>query len=522
MRTSNALKNSIVSIIQYSINIIASFIAQAIFIRILGAEYLGLNGLFTNVLTILSIFELGIGSAIVYALYKPIANKDNETIKSIMAFYKKAYNLITIIILFVGMIIIPFLPYIVGEISVKINLYLIYLLFLGGTVSSYILVYKRNLIYANQKNYIIDIVHIGYIILLNIVQLLILYFTKNYYLYLGIKIIVQLIENVVLNVISNKMYPILLDKNIKPIDKKIEKNIFAKIKALFFHKVGSAVVLGSDNIIISSFLGVITVGLYSNYSLVVNALSSMFNKAITSITASIGNLTVTSSKNKIFDIFKKLRLANFMIASFLGCALILCMDPFITVWVGKEYILPKLVLIVIVVNFYQKMMRNSYSVFKDSMGIWEADKYIPLLESALNIIFSIILLKIFGLAGVIMGTVLSGLVLWLYSYPKLVYKNIFNGTYFNYIKETLGYILIFLFEIYICLLISQSLNVQNNFINLLLHIIISLIVPNLINIILFYKTDNFKYFIKLTKKILGIFPNLKNYTKEDDNQLNIT
>ena len=503
MRTENSIKNSIIAMLSYIISIIVSFIAQAIFIRILGAEYLGLNGLFTNILTMMSIFELGIGNAIVYNLYKPIAENDFEKIKSLMNFYKKSYNLIAFIILILGLSITPFLTHIVGTISINVNIYVIYILFLISTVVSYLIAYKRNLIYANQQNYIVDLAHMIFLVVLNVTQLLMLFLTRNYYLYLLIKIVCQILENIILTIIANKKYPYLLDKNIKKLDKENEKDIFKKVRALIFHKIGGIVINGTDNIIISYFLGVLTVGLYTNYNMIINAVKTLFSQIIVSTTASIGNLLVTETTDKRFKVFKKIRFLNFWIATFASTSILVIMNSFIKIWVGEEYLLSTFVLVVLVLNFYQKMMRYSYSIFKESAGIYVEDKFVPLIESALNIIFSIIFLKIFGLAGVFIGTIISGLALWCYSYPKFIYKKLFNRTYTEYAGETIGYIILFIIILSITYLISLIFKIDNILLQLIINIVICIVIPNLLLILLFYKSDNFKYYKNLIKKILN-------------------
>ena len=509
MRTNNSIRNSIVALVSNFLSILIALIAQSIFIKILGIEYLGLNGLFTNILTMLSIFELGIGSAIIYNLYEPIATNNIEKIKSIMKFYKKTYNLIAIIILLVGILMIPFLKTIVGEVSVDINIYVIYVLFLISTLTSYIIAYKRNLIYANQKNYIVDLIHMCYLIILNILQLIILYFTKQYYIYLLIKIICQLFENIIITLIANKMYPYLLDEDIKILDKKIEKDIFSKVKALVFHKVGAIIINGTDNIIISMYLGVAQVGIYTNYYTIINAVKTVFSQVISSTTASIGNLLVTENEEKIYDVFKKMRFLNFWIACFSGISILIIIQPFISIWVGEEYKVSMFVVIILVLNFYQKMMRISYASFKESAGIYIEDKFIPLIESCLNIISSIILLKIFGLAGVFMGTIISGLTIWCYSYPKFVYKKLFNRTYYNYAKETLGYLILFIIITFITFSISKMIIIKNYYLQILINAITALIIPNLIIVIIFRKTDNFKYFTNLLNELLKEYINKK-------------
>ena len=502
-RTSNSIKNSLTSLISNITAIFVGFVAQAVFVRILNAEYLGLNGLFTNILTMLSFFELGIGNAIVFCMYKPLAEKNNDQIKALMQFYKNSYRIIAIVIFLVGMALMPFIEHLVSDITVDVNLKLIYFLFLVSTVVSYLMAYKLNMLYADQRNYIINIIHCAYLVLLNISQLLLLYFTKNYYLYLGIKIICQILENVVITIIVNKLYPFLKDKNVKNLDSEIKRNIFNKFKALIFHKVGYIIVNGTDNIIISKFLGVIYVGLYSNYYLIVNAVYTMFNQVITSLTSSVGSLLINEKTEKIYDTFKKIRFINFCISCFSATAILIMMQPFICVWVGEEYLLSFGVLSAITFNFFQKMQRSCYMTFKDSAGIWEEDRIIPLVESIFNIVFSIICLKIFGLAGVFIGTIISGLTLWCYSYPRFVYKKLFKRNYYAYTKETVGYIILFIAIAAITYFLSNLIVVDNIFIKLMLNVILCLAVPNLLLYIFFRKTDNFIYFKSLLFKILN-------------------
>lgn len=503
MRTSNSMKNSITSMICYIISILIGFVAQSIFIKILGTEYLGLNGLFSNILMMLSLFELGIGSAIIYNLYKPIAEGKIEQIKSLMNFYKKAYNIIAILVMGGGLLVLPFLKSIVGEITIDINIYLVYILYLLSTVSSYIISYKRSLIYANQQNYIINIVHMGYLLIINTSKLVALYLTKNYYIYLIVMIIGQILENIIISIIANNVFPYLLDKDVKPLGKETEQDIFSRVRALILHKIGNVIVNGTDNIIISYFFGVATVGLYSCYTLVISPVNNIFGQFINSTSPSVGNLIATESKEKCYQVFKKMRFLNFWLACFSGICLLVIIQPFIIAWIGKKYLLSMLVVSTIVFNYFQKMMRNTYIAFKDSAGIWREDKFVPLIELLLNIVFSIICSKKFGLAGVFMGTFISGLVLWCYSYPEYVYKKLFNRRYVDYAKETLGYILLFIIVACITYLISLLCIVKSALLQVIINSIICLIVPNLLLFVIFRKTDEFKYFVELICKIFN-------------------
>lgn len=504
MRTKNSLKNVFSSIFSNILNIVFGLIAQMIFIKELGSEYLGLNGLFNNIISMLGIAELGIGSAIVYNLYKPIAENNEKLIVQLMSFYKKCYHTIFLVVLTLGLALFPLLKYIIdfSSVTIDVNIYIIYFLFLFDSCMSYLMSYKRSILYANQKNYIINVIHMLYLAIMNTFQIMFLMLFKNYYLYLLIKLIMRLLENILITIVSNKLYPFLVNSKIKDkLEKNVVDDIITKVKGSFFHKIGSFVIFGTDNIIISKYLGLVTVGLYSNYTLIINSVQSVFSQVISSTTASIGNLLVTESTEKYFDVFKKIRFINFWIASFSSTSILVIMDSFIAFWIGKNYILPTSILIVLVIIYYFNLSRSTYSVFKDAAGIQYEDRYIPIFESVLNIFFSIFLVKRIGLIGVFLGTVISGTVIWLYSFPKYIYKKIFKRNYTQYIVETLGYFCTFIIIAFITLLLSKIVIVKNILLSLLINMLICSIVPNLIIIIFYFKSENFRYCLNFLKKI---------------------
>ena len=501
-RKKSSFKNMITAVSSNVLTIIVGLVAQAIFIKILGSEYLGLNGLFSNVISMLGIVELGMGSAIIYNMYKPIAEENHEKIKSLMQFYKKSYRIITLIISIIGIMIIPFIKYIVDieSVTIGINVYLVYILFLLETICSYILSYKRSMLYADQKEYITNIIHMGYTILVNTMQLTFLYFTHDYYLYLIIKVMMRLVENIVISSYVNRRYSYLLDNNVTKLDSKTEKDIFQKIKALFFHKIGTFIVSGTDNIIISKYLGLVTVGLYSNYYMIINAVQTVINHIIQATRASVGNLLVTESKTKQFDIFNKIRFVNFWISCFSSICIFVIMDSFITIWIGYKFVLPTKVLLVLVINFFIVSSRSTYGAFKEAAGIFYEDRFVPIIESLLNIVLSIIFVKKFGLMGVFMGTIGSGLVLWCYSYPKYVYNKLFGRKISDYIKETIYYFIIFILIAGFTYSLAILISFDNVYLQFISNVLIALIVPNVIMLLLFSKDENFKYFINMIKR----------------------
>ena len=509
-RTNNSIKNSSSSVISYLILTALSFISQTFFIRTLGKELLGLNGLFANILSMLSLFELGVGSAIIFNLYEPIAKNDIDEINSLMSFYKKAYNFIAILILVIGLFILPFIPYIVEDTTLNINLYLAYLLSLFSTVSSYVLSYKRSILYAYQKIYVINIVHSIYLILLNLIQILLLIYTKNYYYYLIVKIVCQLFENLILSFIANKYYPFIKNKA-KELSKEKEKNIFIKVKAMILHKIGGILVFSTDNLIINKFLGLIAVGIYSNYNLIINSINNLVCKFVESLIPSIGNLIVKKDSEKVYDIFKKTRFINFWLSTFTAVCLLLLLNPFIKIWLGGDFLLSEIIVLILIISYFQKVERYTYSTFKNSAGIWETDKYVPLLEALVNLIVSVVLAYYIGLIGVFIGTIISGLVIWLYGYPKFIYVPLFKKNYKSYYLDIFKHFIVFILIAIISLSFSKILAFNNIYIDFIIKFLICAVIPNILFYLFYRKSNECKYLLNLIKSLTKkIIPSRKN------------
>lgn len=466
----------------------------------MGKEYLGLNGLFSNIISMLGIVEMGIGSAIIYNLYKPIAEKNYELVKELLNFYKNSYRVIALAIFAMGIVTLPFLHNFIGEITVPINISIVYILFIIDIVMSYLLSYKRSILIVNQKNYYISIIHIIYLIGLNFLQLVGLFYTKNYYLYLILKIIFRIIENVIITIVANKKFAYIKQKELKKLDSNVRKDIFKKVKGLLFHKIGGFIVLGTDNIIISRYLGITCVALYSNYSYIVSSLTNLITQMFSSIMGSVGNLLVVEDSEKNYQIFKNILYINFSISNFVAVSYFIIISPFITLWVGSDFLFPVSVSAVISLNLYLQLMRQSFLIFKDAKGIFHEDRYVPIIESLANLIISIILVKKIGIIGVLLGTMLSSLVLYMYSYPKYVYKTIFNKNYSVYFKDIFKYLIVTTIAFLVTFALSKVILFKNLYLKIFYYIIICLIFPNLINVMFFKGTIQFNYFNCLIKK----------------------
>lgn len=498
MRTERSIKNILAALLSYATTLIIGFLARSFFVHLLGSEYLGINSLFSNIISVMSVVELGFGSAIIYNLYKPLSEKNNEAVKSLMGFYKYVYRIIAIVVFGIGMAIMPFIPTIVGETNVSDNLYVLFFLFTFDATASYLLTYKRSIFYADQRNYVVNLIHAALYLLINIIQIATLYIYKSFYLFLVIQIVLHITENVVISVFANREYNYLSDGNkTKKLDANIKNDIIQKVKGLIFHQVGSAIVTGTDNIIISmtKTLGVVMVGKYSNYIMITNNLNSLTSQVFTSVTASVGNLLVEKNSSDSYIVYKRILFLNAFLLNYMCVSIFCIMEPFISIWVGDEYILPLSVLAVITINFYVQGMKRTCGIFKNAAGIFYEDRFVPLAESILNLVFSIMLVNYLGLAGVCLGTIISSMVHWLYDFPKYVYGEIFHEKIKTYAMDYLPFALVFIISLvstYACVgLINGYL--YSNIIKVILTVIICLLIPNFIFGICFVKTDEICY-----------------------------
>lgn len=503
MRKKKSAFNMISSIFSYIINIVFTFITQAVLVKLLGIEYSGINGLFTNIITMLSVAELGIGTTIIFKLYEPIAENDKEKIKSWMDFYKTCYRFVAIFITVIGILIIPFVPVIVGKVDIEESIIFLYLIALLDSILSYIMTYKRSLLYADQNSYVINFVHLGYIVTMNITQIIVLLVTKQYILYLIVKLIYRVLENIILNMYVNKKYPFIKESAV-PISKLEKKDIFERIKAIFLQKISFVINKGIDNIIISLFLGVSAVGYYNNYNLVALALCNLVFQLVSSMSASVGNLLTEKNNNKSYDIYKKLNMFNSFLSGFIIVGFFSCVDAFVVIWLGKEYLLSLPIVISFGIYIYSDSIRRSITMFKEAAGICREDKYMYVIMTLINLILSIILCRFIGISGVILGTAISYLFLVIYSYPKYIFKPIFQKKTYLYYLENLKYLFVIIISCIISYIMFR-IKFDNNIINLLFYGFTSIFEYMIIFIITFRKTDEFKfyyeYFLKIIKKI---------------------
>ena len=442
-RTKNSAINASVATISKVIYTIISFVCRTVFIKTLGTEYLGVNGLFTNILTILSFAELGIGNAIIFKLYKPIAEDNQERVKTLLHFYKRAYAAIGTFMLVAGILLIPFLGSIVKDTpNITESITIIYILFLLNTSISYFFTYKKSIITGYQKEYVINLISLIVTIVQNVAQIIFLYITHNYIVYLLLQILATFIDNIVASILANKMYPYIKEKQYEKITKKEQKNIFEDVKSLVLYKLGATLANGTDNIIISSFLGVNFVGLLSNYTIVINAINTLLSSAFSSITASIGNLNTIKKSEKKESVFYEILFISFLIYGYLAIAMTILLNKFITIWLGQEYLLSISISIALGFNLYIEGGRFVNYTFRNTIGLFKKGRLMPLFSSVTNFILSIILVRYIGMFGVLIATGISKLFVLTWYDPYLIHHAEFKTSSIRYYKTYLYYLII--------------------------------------------------------------------------------
>ena len=454
----------------------------------------------------LSLVELGVGPAMAYSLYKPLADHDVERLKSHMAFYKKAYVTIGLAIAALGLAFLPFYTVFMDEVPDIPHLNTIYLLFVANTVVSYFYSYKRSLIICDQKKYIETAVHYGAYFLLNVVQIIFLALTKNYVVFLMLQVLSTWLENFILARKADKLYPFLREKNVRPMDKTDSQVIFRNVAAMSMHKVGAVVVNSTDNILISKLIGLASAGLYSNYYTIIHPLQTITNQIFESIVASVGNLTATVKDGNVehlMETFYDVFFFAFWIFTFCSICLLNLLHPFIEfMWLrNRGWLLDNATLYVLVLNFYLYGMRRPVLTFRDATGAFWNDRFKPIFESIINLVASILLAKPFGIAGIFLGTLVSTVTTSLWVEPMVLYHNVFYAHMRKYFARFFSYTAV---GLVICVITTWLCgHVGYSLISILPRALICLTVPNLLLLVVFYRTKEFQYFRRLGKTILG-------------------
>lgn len=445
MRTDNSIKNLLSSLSLTLAMTLLGFITRKVFVDNIGIEYLGLNGLLTNILGVVSLLEAGFGTSIVYNLYKPLANKDYPNIISLIQLYRKIYRYIGLGVLLMGLSIYPFLDIFIKDGNSMKYVSLVYFIFLFNSLLPYLTAYKWSLINADQKQYKLVNINFVYQIGLNLTKLAVLYYTKNFILYLAIESLFGICLNIAVIRKVNQLYPYIITKINYQVNPETKKSLIKNSKALFLHSLGGYFAHSTDNIIISSFVSISMVGLYSNYTLITSYVNTYSTQILNSFAESVGNLIATESSDKVYTVFKTIFLLNFIVISIPVIILINILNPFIIWWLGAEYQLENITIAVILLNFYIFGMRSSAMTFKVKSGIFTQDRFTPLLQGIINLFFSLVFVQYWGITGVLFGTTISVLSIGFWQFPRLIYKHTFKQPLKKYFTKYIIYLGIAIF-----------------------------------------------------------------------------
>lgn len=492
MRTRYSIINIFTGLIGQLIVTLSGFIGRTVFIQVLGSTYLGVSGLFSNILTLLSFAELGIGQAIVFSLYKPIADKNEDKVCALMKLYEKTYRRLFFIVLSIGLILLPSLPYIIKDIDTIPNIRIIYVLYVINSAFSYLFSYRGTFITASQKNYIINIVHVISTILKTACQIAGLLISNNFFVYLGIQIAFDIFQNFFAYCYSSWKYPFLTRRDVPPLPDNEYTQIKKNVGALIIYKIGTISLNSTDNIIISACVGITIVGLYSNYTLLTATVSGFLSTIFGNVTASIGNLNATETREKKIFIFNVLNLATFWFYSVCSICLFVCMTPFICAWLGTEYTLEFPVSLIIAINIYIGGMLYAPFNFRQTMGLFVQGKMRPIISAVINIFVSIWFAKIWGLTGVLWGTAVARLSTNVWFDPYLVFTDGLHTSPLPYFVDYIKKFFVFFVVGAICWGIARQIIFENIW-GVLLKAIISFIVSNILIFALYRSSEEFQY-----------------------------
>lgn len=519
-RVNKSLKNTLFGMVGLFCSLIVSFVSRSIFISILGVEYNGVNGLFSNILNVLSLAELGFASSIAYALYKPLAENDEKSTAVLMHYFAKIYRTIAVVVGLAGCCCIPFLQYLISEdiseLSFTLTELRIYFgMYLANTVCSYLLAYKRTIITADQNSYIISNIDNICNILLNILQIILLYITRNFYAYLIIMICKTIINNLIIHIIASKKYSYLSQYREDKISKATRSDIFKNVQAMFMHNVGSVIVYGTTSIVISTFVSLIEAGMYSNYTMIVTNVNQFINIIFNSATASIGNLCLSEDKQHQYIVFKRIRYLSNFCAVFAFICYVCLFNDFIGLWIGEDMQFGLNIVIAISLNSMIGYLRKTAITFKNAMGLFRQDWYKSILGAICGIAVAIGLSYVWGTFGVIVGYTsgvilfeipIENFVLFKYGLKRSVIPhtlNIICMAIFACISATVCYL--------ICYFIPDGLGW------FILEFIFVVIFAAGVYLVLTFKTEEFKYYINLVKSIMSkIWNKLKNRRKNEN------
>lgn len=507
-RTFNAAKNLTASFISQFIFILIKFINRNVFIATLGKPYLGVSGLFADILTMLSLTELGLDTAINFKLYKPLVENDIPRIRVLMKFYRFAYVVVGTVMMILGVALIPFLPYLIKDYNTlqplginPVQIFILYLL--QSAVSYFFFAYRSAIIKANQKEYIITLTNVISQILLNITQIVVLITLKSYTFFVLLTIVFVIAQNLVNAIIAKKMYPDVFKKTSENISKEELKDTFKDLGAVFVSKINTVALKATDNIVLSAFIGIVEVGLYSNYLLFYVTIKTLLQRVYNATKAGMGNLFAQSDIEKKYQFFKLMNYISILLYGTCAVGIAVVADEFIETWIGKDYVIAQPLSIMMGIEIVFMGIKQNLTQIRNVAGLFRQMWFRPLLGVIINVGLSIILAQFIGIYGVLLGTIASDILTNFLLDPKIIYRYALNNIhpvteyYFRNVRYILELIVIGIVDTFIC----KLFRVGHGWISVVVHIIICGISVPMYMLLVYHRTEEAKYVFDITKKI---------------------
>ena len=501
-RRENSLKNMATGLLGQTVTLALQFVYRTIFIQILGLTYLSVNGLFANILTIFSFAELGVGQAIVFSLYKPIAQQDTEKIRGLMELYKKTYRGIGIAIIALGMMFYPFLPVLLrGSADGIEHLSLIYGLFVLESGVSYFFSYRQSYLSACQKQYLLNLFGCAFSLLREVLRIFLLVTTRQYIPVLLFSFGWTIFQNVWYAWKIGRIFPYIKDTRGAELKAEEKRTVFQNIRALIIYKVGTLALNSTDNIIITAVVGLTCVGLYSNYATLVSSVSVFITVLFSSLTASIGDLNAGDDVSKKKQMFHVVNMATFWIYSTASVCFLVALTPTVRLWLGEAYLLDFSTVLVISLNIYIAGMLYAPFNYRQTMGLFVYGKWRPVISAVINIVVSILLGSWLGLKGVLAGTAIARLTTNAWFDPYIVYKKGFGERPWEYFLRYALYFLLFAASVVIGMGISQ-ITLLGGLADILLHCVLCGMVLSAMYALLLFRTPSFAYLLAAARSML--------------------
>ena len=493
-RTEKAKKNIITGLLSKLFMMLLAFATRTTFIRLLGAEYTGISSLYTNILSMLSLAELGLGNVLMFYLYSALKEKDEDKINKLVFEFKKIYVIIIVVILIVGTALIPFLDKIVNSSLKHSELITYYVLYLLNSAASYVVVYRTTVLSADQKKYISNIVSTLTLVAMYVLQILYLLIFKQFIGYLIIQIVCAVANNIILNTIAIKEYPYL--RKPKHITGRVIENrdLLKNIKATFLYRVSDTILDQTDSVLISMLIGTVYVGYYSNYYMLVTYMVSIAGILASGLVASFGNLVAEGDNERSYEMFKVSMLVFSVFGTVTTCCYFCIVQDFVPLWIGQEYVMNFDLVIAVMAVYYLRMSTNTLWIYRSAMGIFKEVQYANLFAALINVILSIILGKIIGLAGIIIATAISRLLTSFWYEGKVVFQKL-NKPVSEYYLRQLKDFLVCSFCVLVSLFIINRLK-MSGIIAIVCKLMIAVAVSGLIEFIVNYRTNEFKRIVK--------------------------